>query len=102
VDRSFVGRMDEANEYREIVRTIVSLAHTLGMEVVAEGVETRGQRAQLETLGCEFSQGFFFSKPMPADLAYEYLANDRRLDGSPFGPEPTTADALELAESYPM
>ncbi|HEV2861569.1 MAG TPA: EAL domain-containing protein [Pyrinomonadaceae bacterium] len=96
VDRSFVGRMDEASEYREIVRTIVSLAHTLGMEVVAEGVETRGQRAQLEALGCEYSQGYFFSKPLPSDKASAYLLGGRHHAA------PETLNAVELTESYPM
>ena len=102
VDRSFVGRMDEADEYREIVRTIVSLAHTLGMSVVAEGVETRGQCAQLAALRCEYSQGYLFSRPLPADKAAEYLSKNRV-----HLPAPPVADlevpaALDLAESYPM
>ena len=102
VDRSFVGRMDEASEYREIVRTIVSLAHTLGMEVVAEGVETRGQRSQLEALGCEYSQGYFFSKPMPADKASEYLVNERAPAAATIGVEALTSTPVELTEGYPM
>ena len=74
VDRSFVGRMDEAAEYREIVRTIVSLAHTLGLDVVAEGVETAAQWSQLSALNCEYSQGYFFAKPLSDDAATKYLA----------------------------
>ncbi|HEV3471326.1 MAG TPA: EAL domain-containing protein [Pyrinomonadaceae bacterium] len=99
VDRSFVGRMDEASEYREIVRTIVSLAHTLCMEVVAEGVETRSQCASLAALRCEYSQGYFFSKPLPAAAAAEYLMNNRQQDAPP---EAEATGALDLAESYPM
>jgi diguanylate cyclase (GGDEF)-like protein/PAS domain S-box-containing protein len=104
VDRSFVGRMDEASEYREIVRTIVSLAHTLGMEVVAEGVETRGQCVHLAALRCEFSQGYFFSKPLPAAAAAEYLMSNRPPAGEPLGADgaAAAADAVDLAESYPM
>jgi len=102
VDRSFVGRMDEASEYREIVRTIVSLAHTLGMEVVAEGVETRGQRSQLEALGCEYSQGYFFSKPVPADKAHEYLLNERAEAAATSDIKALTSLPVELTEGYPM
>jgi diguanylate cyclase (GGDEF)-like protein/PAS domain S-box-containing protein len=74
VDRSFVGRMDEAAEYREIVRTIVSLAHTLGLDVVAEGVETAAQWSQLGLLNCEYSQGYFFAQPLSDDAATKYVA----------------------------
>jgi diguanylate cyclase (GGDEF)-like protein/PAS domain S-box-containing protein len=101
VDRSFVGRMDEANEYREIVRTIVSLAHTLGLEVVAEGVETRSQRAQLEALSCEYSQGFFFARPLPPDKVAEYLTNEHQ-PSEPFAAETETHKAVELADNYSM
>jgi len=78
VDRSFVGRMDEAAEYREIVRTIVSLAHTLGLDVVAEGVETAAQWSQLSALNCEYSQGYFFARPFSDDAATKYLAESQR------------------------
>lgn len=64
IDRSFVSQMNFDNEKFEIVRTITTLAHTLGMDVIAEGVETSEQFAQLRALGCEFAQGYFFSKPL--------------------------------------
>lgn len=66
IDRSFVGRIGEAAENIEIVRTIVSLADNMGMAVVAEGVETLGQLAQLRKLSCAFGQGFLFSRPVDA------------------------------------
>ncbi|PYS89360.1 MAG: hypothetical protein DMF64_17900 [Acidobacteria bacterium] len=66
IDRSFVTRMSDNNENLEIVRTIVTLAQTLGMDVVAEGVETKEQLAMLCHLGCESGQGYFFSKPVDA------------------------------------
>ena len=69
VDRSFVNRMDRAPQQSAIVKAIVSLAHNLGMEVVAEGVETRAQADALRALGCRRGQGFLFSKPLPADEA---------------------------------
>ena len=64
IDRSFVTRMTESEGTAEIVRTIMQLAQNLGMDVVAEGVETEGQRAQLRGFECELGQGYFFSRPM--------------------------------------
>lgn len=65
IDRSFITRMEPNNENVEIVRAIVSLAHILGMEIVAEGIETEQQLVQLKNLGCEQGQGYFFAKPLP-------------------------------------
>ncbi|NJP21276.1 MAG: EAL domain-containing protein [Hydrococcus sp. CRU_1_1] len=59
IDRAFVNR-----ESLEIAETIIVLAHNLDMDVVAEGVETEQQRAQLQSLGCEYGQGYLFAKPM--------------------------------------
>lgn len=78
IDQSFVSTMEDKPDNMEIVRTIVSLAHTLGKKVVAEGVETQSQRAQLKQLGCELVQGFLFSQPLPAHKAEALLANNTR------------------------
>ena len=75
VDRSFVDRMNQTSQDAAIVRAIVSLAHDLGMEVVAEGVETRAQLEALRALRCRRGQGFLFSRPLPADQAERLLAN---------------------------
>jgi EAL domain-containing protein (putative c-di-GMP-specific phosphodiesterase class I) len=69
IDRSFISRMGEGDENSEIVRTIMTLASNLGMEVVAEGIETEEQLMQLRTLKCEYGQGFLFSRPVDAELA---------------------------------
>jgi diguanylate cyclase (GGDEF)-like protein len=66
VDRSFIGRIGEAAENIEIVRTIISLAENMGMQVVAEGVETMSQLSQLRRLNCQFGQGYLFSRPVDA------------------------------------
>src|SRR5438309_512508 len=66
IDRSFIGRIGEAAENIEIVRTIVSLADNMGMEVVAEGVETLAQFSQLRALNCQYGQGYLFSRPVEA------------------------------------
>jgi EAL domain-containing protein (putative c-di-GMP-specific phosphodiesterase class I) len=74
IDRSFVTRMAQNLENVEIVRTIVMLAQVLGMDVVAEGVETNEQLVILQKLGCENGQGYFFSKPVNADGAEKIIA----------------------------
>jgi len=67
VDRSFVGNMNEAEQNMEIVRAIIAMAHKLGLEVVAEGVELAEHRTALSELRCESAQGFYFSKPVPGE-----------------------------------
>ncbi len=64
IDREFVGRIGAGSESSEIAGAIVTMAHSLGMTVVAEGVETRAQRAALEAMGCEYGQGILFSGPV--------------------------------------
>jgi EAL domain-containing protein (putative c-di-GMP-specific phosphodiesterase class I) len=68
IDRSFVSRMQTSHEDFEIIRTIITLAHTLDMTVVAEGIESMEQKQQLADLGCDLGQGYFFSKPLAADI----------------------------------
>jgi diguanylate cyclase (GGDEF)-like protein len=71
IDRSFVTSMNEADENLQIVKTIVTLAGNLGMQVVAEGIETEKQLNELRLLKCQYGQGYLFSKPldvMEADL----------------------------------
>ena len=65
IDRIFVSNINENEEDRLIVSSIVSLAHVLGLEVVAEGVEESSQMAFLNESGCEYIQGFFTSRPIP-------------------------------------
>jgi EAL domain-containing protein (putative c-di-GMP-specific phosphodiesterase class I) len=60
-----------------ILRSIIALAHDLGMEVVAEGAESDSDAVELYQLGCEYAQGFVFGEPMTADRATELLAADR-------------------------
>ncbi|MDB4963067.1 MAG: diguanylate cyclase protein [Myxococcales bacterium] len=74
VDRSFVQRIGVSNERPEIVRSIVSLAHNLGMDVTAEGVETAEQLERLRQLECEHVQGFYFAHPLSAQDAGAAIA----------------------------
>jgi PAS domain S-box-containing protein len=76
IDRSFVSEMSGDDENSEIVRAIVTLAHNLGMYVVAEGVETEKQLVQLWALQCEYGQGYFFSKPLTAFDAEALMATE--------------------------
>jgi EAL domain-containing protein (putative c-di-GMP-specific phosphodiesterase class I) len=89
IDRSFVTRMTEGDQPLQIVRTIVELARVLGMDVVAEGIETREQDALLRQLGCRFGQGFLYSRPQPAEVITQML----RVPGSVL-PDPLEADAV--------
>jgi diguanylate cyclase (GGDEF)-like protein len=84
IDRSFVGRIGEAAENIEIVRTIVSLADNIGMDVVAEGVETLGQLAQLRKLKCQYGQGYLFSRPVDAASIDTWIANTPEWQASLF------------------
>jgi len=73
IDRSFVGRMTEGDQPLQIVRTIIELARVLGMDVVAEGIETREQYSLLRQMGCRFGQGFLFARPLSADAITQLL-----------------------------
>jgi diguanylate cyclase (GGDEF)-like protein len=66
IDRSFVSAIEKSDESLQIIRTILALANRLGMSVVAEGAEIEEQVSQLKSLGCEFGQGYFFSRPIDA------------------------------------
>ncbi|MEY2633319.1 MAG: hypothetical protein RIR00_1973, partial [Pseudomonadota bacterium] len=67
IDRSFVTGIEQDPEARSIVQAIILLAHGLNMTTIAEGVETEGQRAQLEALGCDELQGYLFARPCAPD-----------------------------------
>ena len=73
IDRSFVSRLNKANQTSMIVKATLELAHNLGFNVVAEGVETQQQGEQLRDWGCEFAQGYFYAKPLSAEAAWQFL-----------------------------
>jgi len=75
IDKSFVSNMGENGEHSDIVRTIINLAHHLKMDVIAEGVETAGQLKILSELGCQWGQGYFFSRPIDSKKALDMLSN---------------------------
>jgi diguanylate cyclase (GGDEF)-like protein len=73
VDRSFVKSISETNRNYYILQEIVKLGQALGMTVTAEGIETETQMRQLQNLGCEYAQGYFFAKPMSGEEATQLL-----------------------------
>ena len=73
IDRSFVQNIGARGENTEIVRTIIDLAETLGMDIVAEGVETVEQLEGLRSLGCDNVQGFYFARPMPPEDTLRFI-----------------------------
>jgi EAL domain-containing protein (putative c-di-GMP-specific phosphodiesterase class I) len=73
VDRSFVSRLAEEGHDASIVRSIVELAHALGVEAVAEGVETEEVWDELAELGCDTAQGWYVSRPMASAAATDWL-----------------------------
>ncbi len=80
IDRSFVSQMSPLNDDSEIVRTIVTLAHTLGLDVIAEGIETLDSMHELQILRCKYGQGYFFSEPVNGEAAALLLAEGQLSD----------------------
>jgi EAL domain-containing protein (putative c-di-GMP-specific phosphodiesterase class I) len=79
IDRSFVDGLGRDSEADAIVNTVIGLARSLGLDLVAEGVETEDQRRLLVELGCQFAQGYLFSRPLPAEAFREWCAAGRWL-----------------------
>jgi len=76
IDRTFVSRVNEGQKDLEIVRAIVQLGHNLGLQVVAEGIETEEQLRVVRELGCDSGQGYYFSPPMAAAEFFEFISVD--------------------------
>lgn len=66
IDKSFINDISFSAEDRELINAIISMAHSLNLKVVAEGVETKEQLAYLQKMGCDYGQGYFFGRPSPA------------------------------------
>ncbi|WP_286842344.1 GGDEF and EAL domain-containing protein, partial [Idiomarina sp. UBA4206] len=73
VDKAFVDDITINDKDRNMVASIIAMAHNLGLKVVAEGVETKAQLQTLKSLKCEYIQGFYYAKPMPADALIEFI-----------------------------
>lgn len=83
VDRTFIRDMAEDDQDRSIVKAVIDLAANLGLKVIAEGVEDATTAALLRELGCDLGQGFFFSKPVPAELSGDLLKSGRLWEPGP-------------------
>jgi diguanylate cyclase (GGDEF)-like protein/PAS domain S-box-containing protein len=79
IDRAFVAGVDSNAEDQAIAAAIIAMAHSMGLKVVAEGVETEAQLAVMRSLRCDEMQGFLFSKPLPADQFDALVRSDKRL-----------------------
>jgi EAL domain-containing protein (putative c-di-GMP-specific phosphodiesterase class I) len=77
IDRTFVNNMDEDGSDAFIVRSTIDLARNLGLQVVAEGVETAATLDQLAALGCDLAQGYYLSRPLPAEALADWLRQRR-------------------------
>jgi EAL domain-containing protein (putative c-di-GMP-specific phosphodiesterase class I) len=75
IDQSFVQQITSNTDSREIVKAIADLGHNLGKPVVAEGVESSEDSDELSALGCDYAQGYFFARPLPADEVQAFLRN---------------------------
>ena len=99
IDLSFVKMLDVSQENVEIVRAIITLAHTLGLEVVAEGVEKKEHLEQLCALDCEYGQGYYFSHPLSEEQAEELLLHPERIKSAcpPDGTDPNESETKQDA-----
>jgi EAL domain-containing protein (putative c-di-GMP-specific phosphodiesterase class I) len=99
IDRSFVNIMDESEKSSLIVKTILMLGENLGIEVVAEGIETAAHLEKLRTLGCKSGQGYLFSRPIDREAAEEFLAAGANVfSGNPSLQFRTPAPIIEVID----
>ena len=73
IDRSFIANMERSRNFAAMVHAVTTIVRNLGLTAVAEGIETPNQLAMLQSMECEFGQGYFFSKPMPTHEVGAYL-----------------------------
>jgi EAL domain-containing protein (putative c-di-GMP-specific phosphodiesterase class I) len=85
IDRSFIQPLDNDAESLGIVQAIIGLSKNLRLKVIAEGVETEGQMAHLANLRCDFAQGYYIAKPMPAEDVPDYLAKRNEIPANRSG-----------------
>jgi diguanylate cyclase (GGDEF)-like protein/PAS domain S-box-containing protein len=97
IDHSFVKELGTSDDTSEIIRTILQLAKSLGMDVVAEGVETKDQLARLTAMGCTTGQGYYFSKPVDAERAHWMIRDKDALErGFLLKPTPHVGDPFAI------
>jgi EAL domain-containing protein (putative c-di-GMP-specific phosphodiesterase class I) len=87
IDIAFIRELPNNADDAAVVRAIIAMAHSLKLKVVAEGVESAEQLAYLAEHGCDLIQGYYFSRPVPADMMTQLLRQDARLAYTPAGSE---------------
>ncbi len=98
IDRSFVKGLESSESNTAIVRAVIGLAHSLGMKVVCEGVETEAALLRLRELGCDFAQGYLLSRPLPAREIVDYVAKSAfRVFGNPYDTRPSETRPARLS-----
>jgi EAL domain-containing protein (putative c-di-GMP-specific phosphodiesterase class I) len=75
IDRTFVNNLERDDNSHALCEAIIVMAHKLGLKVIAEGVETGAQRDILQMAGCNYAQGFFYARPLPAAEFEKFLDN---------------------------
>jgi EAL domain-containing protein (putative c-di-GMP-specific phosphodiesterase class I) len=100
IDRSFISGMPAREGSQHLVETILGMARSLNLDVVAEGVETEDQRDHLIALGCPLAQGFYFSKPVDSVATEKALHLDRVVSAPISEPEEVLAGALPQTGGY--
>lgn len=101
IDHSFVKELGSADDTSEIIHTIFQLAKSLGMEVVAEGVETKDQLTRLTAMGCSSAQGYYFSRPVDAEKAQQLIQEKDKLQRSLLMKSIRQLGAMRPAEHEP-
>jgi len=77
IDQSFVRNLEPGSREESLSEAIVVMAHKLGLKVIAEGIETEAQRELLKTMGCDYGQGYLFSKPLPANEFEQIIKHNK-------------------------
>ncbi|MGZ4999988.1 MAG: EAL domain-containing protein [Methylomonas sp.] len=80
IDRAFIDGLDKSTEARTVIRTVIGLGRSLGLKLVAEGVETANQRLELCVYGCDFIQGYFFHRPLEESIFIETVDGQPRTE----------------------
>jgi diguanylate cyclase (GGDEF)-like protein len=102
IDKSFIHDMDEGSRGSDLIQAIISMANNLGMETIAEGVETKEQLQKLLGMKCGYGQGYYLSHPLPEDAADKYLESyflfqtNGRVENSPLIIHPMSALQIKL------
>ncbi len=99
IDRSFVQGLETDVEYAAVVRSAIDMGHSLGMKVVAEGIETELAAERLRALGCDIAQGYLYAKPMPLDQLERWLEGRERV---PMVVVPATFNADEVTDTVTL